>query len=368
MKNKIFLLALIFQISLITAFSEEPQEKQEAFTYSASYTGDGVGNFTGGIKTGVNYLGVIHFGLGFNTEKAKWWKGGEFKVDFMNTHGDEPSANLIGDLQTASNIEAGNLSVLYELWYKHTLGNFNITLGLQDLNANFVATENGSLFINSSFGVHTVMSENISLPIFPITALGANLQWNITDKFNWQTAVFDGTPNSRNPYNTNWIIGKKDGYLLVTEFQWEKSLINNLSGCYKLGGYYHNHDLSESGAHENGGIYLIADQDLTKKLSGFMQIGLSPNSINDHNHFYSLGFNYKNFCKKRPDDKIGLAASYIGIDNSIRNETAMELTYYFKMNDHIFIQPDIQYIIHPSGTGVKLDNALVGILRLGIEI
>ncbi|MBN2788484.1 MAG: carbohydrate porin [Paludibacteraceae bacterium] len=369
MKKRFWIISLLALLFLTGNAQTDSSQNTSAFSYTASYTGDMVNNLNGGIKTGTNYLGMAHIGLGFDTEKARWWKGGEFCIDFMNTHGDTPSANLIGDIQIASNIEAGNLSVLYELWYKQRFGKIAVTVGLQDMNSNYAVTENGGLFVNSSFGVHTVMSDNITLPIFPITALGLNFQWQINNYSNWQITFFDGTPNSRNNYNTNWIVGKEDGYLIVSEFHLAKSLIKEKNGNYKISGYYHQHKSSILGYHENGGIYFIGDQDINKNISIFSQIGYSPNKINIHNHFYSLGINYKEFSKKRTDDMLGLAVAYFGSDNaSITHETTIELTYKMVLNEHLYIQPDIQYIINPAGTENKLNNALVGIVRFGMEL
>ena len=42
--------------------------------------------------------------IGFDTEKANFWKGGELFINAANTHGGEPSASFIGDYQVASNI------------------------------------------------------------------------------------------------------------------------------------------------------------------------------------------------------------------------------------------------------------------------
>ena len=65
---------------------------------------------------------------GFDTEKANWWKGGQFFVNVGNTHGGEPSRVLVGDIQGVSNIEDGNLTFMYELWYKQKFGNLDIGL------------------------------------------------------------------------------------------------------------------------------------------------------------------------------------------------------------------------------------------------
>ena len=109
----------------------EDDHKEPALSFYGSYKGDFVSNLNGGIKTGSTYLGLADLFLELNTENAGLWKGGTFMLHGANTHGGEPSANLIGDLQVVSNIEAGNHTFLYELWYSQTFGNVHTTIGLQ---------------------------------------------------------------------------------------------------------------------------------------------------------------------------------------------------------------------------------------------
>ena len=344
-------------------------DKKSAFSFEASYVGDVVSNFSGGIKRGTTYLGLANIKAGFNTENANWWKGGTAFVNLANTHGGKPTETLVGDFQGVSNIEAGNLTFLYELWFKQNFGKVDITVGLQDLNADFAVSENGCLFTNSSFGVHSSLADNVPSPIFPLTALGANIQWNITDSFLWETAVFDGTPDDfqTNPYNTNWKLSKSQGFLAVTEFQLNKSILKGKNGNYKLGLYYHQHNDTVDIEQKNGGLYFIADQQLTDKLSLFSQIGVSPKNMNKNNYYYSVGLSYKGLFEKRQDDQFGIAIAYAGINgNAVGSETALEVAYQFEINKHIYVKPDIQYIINPAGTDIKLDNALVGFIRFGV--
>lgn len=345
-------------------------ENKSPFNFEASYIGDVVSNFFGGIKRGTTYLGLANIKAGFDTKAANWWKGGQIFINLGNTHGGKPTEMLVGDFQGVSNIEAGNLTFLYELWYKQNLGNVNITVGLQDLNANFANTENGCLFTNSSFGIHSSIADNIPSPIFPLTALGVNLQWNMFDSFVWESAVFDGTPDDfeTNPYNTNWKLSKEQGFLAVTEFQLNKSLVKNRAGIYKLGLYFHQHRDTINVGKRNGGLYFVVDQQLTDRLSFFSQIGLSPRKMNKNNYYLSAGLSCKAPFEQRVNDQVGIALAYAGISgNVVGSETAVELAYHFELNKHIYIKPDIQYIINPAGTDEKLDNALVGFVRFGVD-
>jgi len=366
-----FMIACVYLLSVFNMAQAQVDtlEKESPFSFEASYIGDVVSNFSGGIKRGTTYLGLANIKAGFNTENANWWRGGKAFVNVGNTHGGKPTETLVGDFQGVSNIEAGNLTFLYELWYKQNLGKVDITVGLQDLNADFAVSENGCLFTNSSFGIHSSLADNISSPIFPLTALGANFQWNISDSFLWETAVFDGTPDDfqTNPYNTNWKLSKSQGFLAVTEFQLKKSILKSKTGNYKLGLYFHQHNDTVDAEQKNRGLYFVGDQQLTDNISLFSQIGISPKNMNKNNYYFSVGLNYKGLFEKRENDQFGIAIAYAGINgNAVGSETAVEMAYQFEINEHIYIKPDVQYIINPAGTDLKLDNALVGFIRFGV--
>ena len=370
-KYKLMIIGIAIGFNANLAFSEElVNGKENPFKFNASYIGDVVSNFSGGIKTGTTYLGLANIKAGFNTETANWWKGGRMYINIGNTHGGEPSATLVGDFQGISNIEAGNLSFLYELWYKQKLGKLEMTVGLQDLNADFATNESGSIFTNSSFGIQSSIADNVAPPIFPLTALGANVKWSISDTFLWEAAIFDGTPDDfeTNPYNTEWKLSKNQGFLTVTELQVKKSLIIGKIGNYKFGVYYHQHNDTIAVEQKNGGFYFTGDQQITSKLFVFSQVGISPKEMNKNNRYFSIGLNCKGPFDKRPNDQVGIAIAYAGIDgNAVGSETAIEMTYQFEVTKNIYLRPDIQYIINPAGTETKLKNALVGFLRFGIE-
>ena len=153
-----------------------------------------------------------------------------------------------------------------------------------------------------------------------------------------------------------------------------------MQGTYKFGGYYHNHykitsvnaDSSISRP-DNYGFYFVADQSVFKKSNGkelslFTQISISPSSINSNWYYLGAGLNYKGVLKKRINDVIGLAVAHAVIKSMTKgNETTIELTYKASVCENIFIQPDLQYVINPSRTDEKLNNAFVASLRFGLN-
>jgi porin len=365
------ILILFFLFLSDVSVAQTDTKIRSPFKFNISYTADFVSNFTGGIKTGTMYLGLLNLKGEFSTETAKWWNDGLFFVNVANTHGGKPSEILVGDFQGVSNIEAGNLMFLYELWYKQSFGHLNIVAGLQDLNMQFLTNEKGALFNNSSFGINSSIADNIPTPIFPLTALGVLAQYQISKSIVYQAAIFDGTPDDfeSNPYNIKWKLNQQQGFLAITELQIFKSLIVDKSGVYKLGAYYHQHNDSIDKEQKNGGLYFVGSQELINNLFAFSQIGISPKNGNKLNQYYSLGLEVNGLFRKRPNDQLGIAAACSVISqNEVRVETTIELTFKFQMNKNIFLRPDLQYIINPAGTNIKLQNSLVGFIRLGIDI
>ncbi|MDR1679650.1 MAG: carbohydrate porin [Prevotellaceae bacterium] len=370
MKKNIYTMLVLAFLEAGTNAQDIEKRKADYFSFGASYVGDVVGNFSGGIKTGATCLGMAAITVGFDTEKANWWKGGELFVKGGNTHGGEPSATLIGDFQKVSNIEAGNHTYLYELWYRQRFGRLSFTAGLQDLNADYAASEGGALFNNSYFGIHSVCADNVPAPIFPMTGLALNIAWDIAKSYRWQVAVWDAYLYcwEENPYNLRWNLSAKEGLLAITEFQVANSLIKGHAGEYKIGGYYYHSSIDPEMPDNNFGFYFVGDQEITDKFALFAQIGFSPEKYNSHTQCYGLGMTVRNFSSQRPDDKIGLAANYaVFTDNEAGNEAVIELQYHLQLNGNIYLKPDIQYIINPAGSDEKLKNALVAMLRFGVE-
>ena len=372
---------MLLFLSTIKGFSQTSDgDQSSAWQLNATYKGDIVSNFSGGIKTGSTYLGLADLFLHFDAEEAGLWKGGEFLVRGSNSHGGEPSANLVGDFQVVSNIEAGNHSFLYELWYKQTISNVSVTIGLQDLNDEFVSSDVASLFINSSFGVHSVISDNISAPIFPLTSPGITFCWKTSEKINLKTAIYKGCPINfdTNPYNIKWDLNHLEGLLWVTESQFSWTGIQEKNNVFKAGVFFHQHcpegdDVNSEARYRltsDYGFYLIGDHQVfsneKRGLSIFYQLGVSPR--NDNFGYLGAGCAYTGLFSKKGADVIGLAFAYgLIIPQQGRNETTFELTYKAHITNQIYLQPEMQYVMHPGGTDAELKNVMVGLVRLGLE-
>ena len=105
-----------------------------------------------------------------------------------------------------------------------------------------------------------------------------------------------------------------------------------------------------------------------RTLSLFIQASVSPSLKNTNNNYLGVGLNYSGLIQKRTEDVLGLAMARAGFVNRLNDhETTFELTYKAQLTDRFYIQPDVQYVVHPSGQDILLRNALVGVLRMGLD-
>lgn len=370
---------LLFAV-LPLAAQPGPEQKGEVMRYEVSYLHDFVSNVTGGLQKGNEHLGMLNLRLKLNPDYVSLWTGGSIYIHAAMTQGGRPARTLTGDFHGLSNIEAGEMIYMHELWYQHRLGSTIITAGLQDLNKEFLVIENGGRLMNSTFGIPTPLAGLATMPIFPHTTLGLTLQHKITDEFYLQTALYDGRPDDfeNNNFNLNWNLSRDDGFTSVSELHYRSDKLTGKETLIKGGVFYHSSNDRGSvntPLTKTASVYILADQQIYDDTEGpamgvFLQAAADAGLSDERFVYFGTGFSLRGLLRSRPDDVIsfGYAGSLIGHDSRVK-ESIFELSFrvYIK-KEQLFIQPDIQYIINPCGSGSKLNNALVFLLRAGMMI
>ena len=168
---------------------------------------------------------------------------------------------------------------------------------------------------------------------------------------------------------------------------------SGLPGTFRLGGWFNT--VPDPNANRtlpwNYGLHFVADQMLyrvsdrtsapvvnnngqqptaasstNKGLGVFTHIGLSPQNFSFINFYIDGGLTYKGLIPSRDNDVLGVAVGYGHLTNDPQNrqgrsnpgyEIILETTYQIELATWLSFQPDLQYVIHPSGTNIP--NALV---------
>jgi porin len=235
---------------------------QYGISFGLSETSEVFGNVTGGVHRGAAYDGLTEMSLGVDTSKAFGWQGGIFNVSALQIHGSNLSTDDLDALQTVSGIEADRSTRLWELWYQQTLlgGKFDVKVGLQSIDQEFLISQQSLLFINTAMGWPVLPSLDLYAggPAYPLSSLGIRLRAEPSDPITVLGGVFQDNPPG-GPFNddsqlmgsTAWggNFNLRTGALVIAEIQYALNPPPSgqptagapppgLPGTYKLGFWY----------------------------------------------------------------------------------------------------------------------------------
>lgn len=371
---------------------ETPKPDAPAITFPFAYTGEGMANLSGGFKRGAIDEGVVTLGVKGDLDALLGWKGGSFLVSSMYAHGPSLTRKYVHDFNFVSNIDAYDSLRFYEAWFQQEFadGKYSLRVGQILADTEFFVSENGALFLNSTFGAIPLVSQNYHAAAYPVAAPGVRGRWTPVESFSLQAAVFSGDvgdPGVNNKHGLDW---RLNGALVLVE---ASTKLNgdpkgrNLATVFKLGGFVRTPAREVTFAdpscrHANGGGYFIVDQQLWRKpatedqgLSGFVRLGGTPEDRNTVPFYCDGGFNYKGLLPGREKDLAGIGLSYTQVSKRLvdgagfpiptHHETILEATYKIILKDWCAVQPDFQYIFNPGATR-KAANALVAGLRFNL--
>ena len=384
-------------------------------------TSEALGNATGGARQGVEYDGLAQMVLQLDTQRAFGWYGGTFNASALDIHGRNLSADNLLTLQTASGIEADRGLRLWELWYQQKFGSedrFNLRLGQQSLDQEFMVSQNASYFVNTMFGWPMLPSADLpgGGPAYPLSAPGIRVRARPLEPLTVLAGIFSGSPLStstpgdpqqQNPSGTSF---PWNGTLAIAELQYAYPSLGTmiyanesapLARTYKLGFWYDTNEFADQEVDNTGlslanpastgiprlhrgdwAIYAVADQmiwvdseEADRNLNLFLRAMGTP--LDDRNLVdFSLnaGFAFHEPILHRDDDTFAIGmgyahvsgraaaldqdtAFYTGSFTPVRSgETFVEVTYQYQATPWWQLQPDFQYVFNP-GAGIANPNA-----------
>jgi porin len=331
---------------------------------------EGVQNVSGGVARSSRGLLNLDLILDAQGQALGLSDQGNLHVYFLGNAGGNPT-EMIGDLQTTSNIEAPATMKLYELWWEQRLANDRVAwiAGLHDYNATFNTLDTAGLFTNSSFGISPDISQ-APPSIFPTTSLAFMMSLYADRGVYVHAAAYDGVPGDPDdPFGTHIILQDDDGvfYALEGGVQDEDTGVKlGLGGWFRTTDF----DVDFSGASygDNSGAYLIGETPLSEQWAGFFQWGHADRNRNQVGHYIGTGLTYSDWLME--EDTLGFGVAYARSSSAYRTvnpdmddfEMAIECTYEFHPRPWLTLQPDIQFIQNP-GMDSTLSDALVLSLR-----
>jgi porin len=356
------------------ALAEDAAPAPPVLTFEALENIDFWRNVEGGVRVGDTTLNKLRLAATFDGTKAGL-PGWRAHVQVFRTNGEVLSASRIGDIQTASNIEAPSVTRLMDAWVERDFSHGLIRVGIQDLNLDFDSIDTASLFLNSSHGIAPDLSQTgrNGPSIFPEGGLAVEGIWNPNAQVSLKLGVFDGAPGD--PARPNAFIGVRlDGGALVIGEANYKPGDRTLVGVGAWG-YTATFDAITPGApprRGQQGVYAFAQVMLAHNWSGWVRAGFADADINPLAGYVGGGL-VKTGPFGRANDQLGFAIAHAIIGDPIRRrdglpaaETNFEATYALQVRPWLILQPDVQYVVHPAlQAGTR--NALAVGLRITVD-
>jgi len=339
------------------------------------YTTDIISDVAGGERRDTHWIGRLDLDLDSGTSLFGV-DGAHAHADIFLLHGGGFSDRVVGDAQVVSNVDAPYAIRPFEAWVETPLGGgVRAKAGLIDLNSEFDVQSVGALFLNSSFGIAPDYSQSgLNGPsIFPVTSPGLVVA---VERPRWtlRMAAFDALPGDPgHPHRTLPGPFFRGGALLAVE----GAVKIGSGGLLQAGAWYYTDRfdrLDGLGKDRSAGAYLQYEQTLAGDekagaLRGWVRAGRAASDVNQIGVYAGGGLSWgtedRSYGVAIAHARLGdpaLQAFVLAGEQRNRAETTVEATATHRLTPWLALQPDVQYVRHPSW-GAAPDALVVG-LRL----
>lgn len=385
----------------------------EGIGVTLSYVGEILGNGSGGLKRGATYEGRIDAAGDIDMGTLAGIAGVTVHARAFEINGRGLSGNNTLDLFTVSSIEAYPSVKLYDLWAEQKLagGLAAIRLGQLAASSEFFANPTAAPFVSSAFGWPPSFGNDLASggPAYPLATPGARLKMTPRDNITFLAGIFDDNPAGPYRPGVNSILPQvrdrngtafrlQDPPLVMTEaaLTYNQSQDSTLPpGTLKAGYFY---DFGSFAAlntpasvnfRGNHGIYGMITQSLARMTGAggagsavFARVSCTPGDRNLIDLYFDSGITIQGLIPSRQYDIAGLAMAYGRLSPALARldasearmvpdyQAEIEATYQIAVTPGLSVQPDFQYVIHPSAntvsnpaTGLGLRNAAIFGLR-----
>jgi porin len=344
-------------------FSRALRRSKKALRWRAHLTVEPLADLAGGRRRGATWSAAAAAGFEIHTGPLGGWKGGKFDVQVMGlVRGLPHESHLVGDTQGVSNLyNSFSFLRLIDLSYRQRIaGRTLVRGGIMDVNTYFDTSAPASDLVNSSFGMTPTMTANVPLtPTAPYTGWGAIVRGGPSSA-RWRLGVFSGDPAAHGTI-------VHQGFFAIGEWQVRTARHQRL----KIGAWaYHNPEGPTLGdlasPRSTNGFYGIWEshhhnrRPRRLRWGWFVETGLNPGEVNPVPYYVGIGFRLRGLPGMNPRSAFTAGVARAGIRGRTA-ETACEAAWDERLPRGFIVEPDLQYVMHPSGIYA---NAWVVLLRV----
>jgi porin len=357
---------------------------------------DCLGNPSGGKEQGFTTANNVGLDLNFDLEKLGVVEGGSFLFSMSYRFGGSLSANYIHNVFTVQQIFGDETFRVVNLAYLQKLFDDRVELRLGRIATgdDFLISPYNYVFVQNGFDGNPVgiFFNSPGMTAYPNDTWGALVKVRPSARTYIMGGVYNGDPSIHDNSNHGLDFSMHGPLFAIGEMAYQPNSLpgdRGLLGNYKAGFWYDNSRFTNfnTGGFNRGnwGFYGMVDQVLVRfgepaNHRGFGVSGsflASPDqSISKMPYFFTCAFVTRGIFPSRPRDVVGLGVVYGHFSNDLQDsqreaqqmdpnlgvqsyETVLELTYRLALlKSALYLQPDLQYVFRPGGTG-RIPDALV---------
>ncbi|HKQ39886.1 MAG TPA: carbohydrate porin [Verrucomicrobiae bacterium] len=378
--------------------------EERGITPTLTFVTDSLGNPSGGQDEGFTSANNIGLDLNFDLEKLWRVEGASLLFSMSYRFGGSLSANYIHNVFTVQQVFGGETFRVVNVSYLQKLFDDRLELRIGRIAAgdDFLVSPYNYVFVQNGFDGNPVgiFFNSPGMTAYPNDTWGVRVTFRPTPRTYIMGGVYNGDPSIRSNDEHGVDLSLRGPAFAIGEVGYQANSLpgdTGLIGNYKAGFWYDNSRFTNfnTGESERGnwGVYTLFDQVLVRfgeqgSHRGFGIAGsflVSPDESRSRMpYFLTAALVTRGIFPSRPLDVAGLGvvSGYFSDDlrdsqqraqlldprvGVQRRETAVELTYRFSFaKSALYVQPDLQYIIRPGGTG-QISNALVLGAQVGVN-
>jgi porin len=349
-------------------------------------------NVSGGIRNETNYASDVFAGFSLDLQKLIGWDNTTFTVSGINRSGSDITPS-VGSQYSVMQLVGGQTTFLYNVTLEKLFkdGDISVKAGRMTATDDFVGSPLYGYSLNNAVDgqIRAVLFDGV-MTSYPFGVWGSRVKVKTSSDSFAQVGVFQISPNmfDANKRGLDFSFASDDGISVFTQFDWNPVLadrqahffvgmnnaffmdlpqFNTADTTDHFTRFYAHGDYqvySEAGTADEG-LTLFATMAYTTQ----DKVAIIPFQS-------SIGANYKGLLPGRADDRTVAFVTYGGFGDAYSDqlvtgggssadyEMVFEIGHRVQLTKYSYIQPDVQFIKNPGGTG-NIDDSLVLAVQFG---
>jgi porin len=366
--------------------------KESGVTVFGYYNAIAAANVSGGVESDSSYAGDLFVGMHVDLEKILGWDDTVLNLSAIDRHG-RSIDSAVGGRYSVMQLVGGQNAFLYEvnLEKKFLDETLSIKLGRLSATDDFVGSPYYSYSLNNAVNgqIRAVLFDGV-MTSYPFPVWGGRVKYQPNEEFYVTVGAYQLSDDifDRNDQGVDLRIDGEDGVSIFTQVGWSPQIAEKPANFFvgANNAFYDMEKFNSTGTTNHFlRLYAHGDYQVYQESPGSEEglvvfatfaytrqedVAIIPIQS-------TVGLNYQGLFPGREKDRTLLYTTFGKFSGDFsREEVAagrgatdyemvVELGHRFELTQFAYIQPDLQYIIHPGGTG-DIDNALVAGVQFGV--